>query len=63
MNSANVRHEYARFSENVCSEVPRIAGRRRKHRALADVVDMSNPFAFGVKRRFDRVDLVIFQML
>ena len=62
MDSPDVGHEDTRFSDDIGAEVPRIARRCREHCTLTDLVNVVDPFVFGVLGRFDCVDVFAFQM-
>ena len=63
VDAPDVGHEDTRFSDDIGAEVPRIARRRREHRALTDFVNVVDPLVFGVHRRFDCIDAFGFQMV
>ena len=62
MDSPDVGHEDTRFSDDIGAEVPRIARRCSEHCTLTDLVNVVDPFVFGVLGRFDCVDVFGFQM-
>ena len=61
-NATYVGHEDARLARNIGTEVPRVAGLRREHRVLRDVVDVGYPLILSLSSRLNGLSAALIEV-